>query len=113
MPPASGRPDVVTLAWQEWVKLVHAHARHVEGRDVHMGSVGHPRLGHIGCVRAAITGKILLEPHPQQHTITNECNRTIKFKNSVYVSLCGGDACDMQYPQPVFCHTLHHPPCGV
>lgn len=57
MPPASGWPNVMTLAREEWVKLVHSHSWHVEGRDVHVWSVSHPRLGHICCVCATTKEK--------------------------------------------------------
>lgn len=57
VPPPCGRPNMVTLAWQEGVKLVHAHARHIEGRHMNMWPVRHPRLRHVGGVRPAATGR--------------------------------------------------------
>lgn len=62
MPPASGWPNVMTLAREERVKLVHSHSRHVEGRDVHMWSVSHPRLGHICCVGATVASSLTVAP---------------------------------------------------
>lgn len=50
MPPPGGWSDVVTLAGQERVELVHAHSRHVEGRHMYVRAVRHPCLRHIGGV---------------------------------------------------------------
>lgn len=91
MSPASGWPNVMTLARKERVKLVHAHPRHIEGCDMHMWPVGHPCLGHICCVRAATTEKkFLLNIWLQTIEHCNymgKHNRIVNFKDSDYNSL--------------------------
>lgn len=54
MSPPCGRPDMMTLTWQEWIKLVHSHPWYIKRCDMHMRSRCHSGLCYIGCAGATV-----------------------------------------------------------